>query len=154
MTKKSIEKWYSIILPLFPMLILYGFEILPFLTFSDYLLLFFVMAEIIKREYRLVYDKAFVPLIIYLVVQPILLLLFASDQLDFIDAAGTAWKLALYIFGIAILKKNLQKEYFVKTVRFIGVSSTVYGFLQFFLGTYAHISLSPYLLFCLYCVQG
>lgn len=147
MTKKSIEKWYSIILPLFPMLILYGFEILPFLTFSDYLLLFFVMAEIIKREYRLVYDKAFVPLIIYLVVQPILLLLFASDQLDFIDAAGTAWKLALYIFGIAILKKNLQKEYFVKTVRFIGVSSTVYGFLQFFLGTYAHISLSPYLPF-------
>lgn len=147
MMQKSLKKWYSITLPLFPMLILYGFKVLPFLTFSDYLLLFFLMAEIIKREYRLVYDKAFVPLIVYLVVQPILLLFFASEKIDFIDATGTAWKLALYIFGIAILKKNLQKEYFVKSVRFIGVSSTVYGFFQFFLGTYAHISLSPYLPF-------
>lgn len=145
--KKTLEKWYSIILPLFPMLILYGFKTLPFLTFSDYLLLFFVIAEIIKRQYILVYDKTFVPLIIYLVIQPILFLFFASEKIDFIDAAGTAWRLALYIFGIAILKKNLQKVYFVKSVRFIGVSSVIYGFLQFFLGTYAHISLSPYLPF-------
>lgn len=147
MTQNSLKKWYSITLPLFPMLILYGFKILPFLTFSDYFLLFFLVLEVIKRRYRLVYDRAFMPLIVYLVVQPFILLFFASEGLDLVDAAGTAWKLALYIFGIAILRKNLQKEYFVKSVRFIGISSTIYGFLQFFLGTYAHISLSPYLPF-------
>lgn len=147
MTKNSLEKWYSILLPLFPMLILYGFKALPFLTFSDYFLLFFLMLDVIKRRYRLIYDRAFMPLVVYLVVQPFILLFFASEGLDFMDAAGTAWKLALYIFGIAILWKNLQKEYFVKSVRFIGISSTIYGFLQFFLGTYAHISLSPYLPF-------
>lgn len=145
MTKKSLEKWYSITLPLFPMLILYGFKILPFLTFSDYFLLFFLMLEVIKHRHRLIYDRAFMPLIVYLVVQPFILLFFASKGLDFVDAAGTAWKLALYIFGLAILRKNLQKEYFLKSVRVIAISSTIYGFLQFFLGTYAHISLSPYL---------
>lgn len=145
MTKRSLKKWYSITLPLFPMLILYGFKILPFLTFSDYLLFFFLMLEVIKRRYRLIYDRAFMPLIVYLIVQPFILLFFASEGLDFVDAAGTAWKLALYIFGLAILRKNLQKEYFVKSVRVIGISSTIYGFLQFFLGTYAHVSLSPYL---------
>lgn len=144
MTQKALKKWYSLILPLFPMLILYGFKILPYLTFSDYFLLLFLIAEIIKREYRLVYDKAFVPLIVYLVMHPLFLLFFDSDKLDLIDVAGSAWKLSLYIFGIAILKKNLQKEYFVKSVRFIGVSSTLYGFFQFFLGTYANMSLSPY----------
>ena len=58
---------------------------------------------------------------------------------------GTSWRLAIYIFGISLLQKNLQKKEFVKSIRIIGVSSTVYGFFQFFLGTYAHISLSPYL---------
>ena len=37
MTQKSLKKWYSITLPLFPMLTLYGFKILPFVTFADYL---------------------------------------------------------------------------------------------------------------------
>lgn len=147
MTKKSLEKWYSILLPLFPVLTLYGFKILPYVTFSDCFLLFFLMLEVIKRRYRLIYDRAFMPLIVYLVVQPFILPFFASEGMDYVDAAGTAWRLALYIFGIAILRKNLQKEYFVKSVRAIGISSTIYGFLQFFLGTYAHISLSPYLPF-------
>ena len=55
--------------------------------------------------------------------------------------------MALYIFGISLLARDLQKGLFVKTVRFIGVISTVYGFAQYFFGTYAHRSLSPYLPF-------
>lgn len=147
MTQKSLKKWYSITLPLFPMLLLYGFKILPFVTFADYLLLFFMIAEISTKGFRLVFNRIFVPLIAYLILQPVVLLCFSSIKLDPIDALGTSWRLAFYIFGIAILKKNLQKECFVKSVRFIGASSTVYGFFQFFLGTYAHISLSPYLPF-------
>lgn len=42
MSRKWLEKWYSIMLPLFPLLILYGFSAIPFLSFSDYLLLLFI----------------------------------------------------------------------------------------------------------------
>ena len=145
MTQKSLKKWYSITLPLFPMLTLYGFKILPFVTFADYLLLFFMITEIGTKGFRLVFNKIFVPLIAYLILQPVVLLCFSSINLDPIDALGTSWRLAIYIFGISLLQKNLQKKEFVKSIRIIGVSSTVYGFFQFFLGTYAHISLSPYL---------
>ena len=147
MTYKCLKKWFSVSLPFFPMLILYGFEILPFLTFSDYLLIFFIMATIIKSGFKLELNKAFMPLVIYLVVQPLLLLCFESENIDYIDAFGTAWKLAIYIFGIALLKKILQIDYFIKYVRYIGIFSTIYGFLQYALGTYARISLSPYLPF-------
>lgn len=145
MTQKSLKKWYSITLPLFPMLTLYGFKILPFVTFADYLLLFFMIAEISTKGFRLVFNRIFVPLIAYLILQPVVLLCFSSINLDTIDALGTSWRLTIYIFGVSLLQKNLQKEEFVKSIRIIGVSSTVYGFFQFFLGTYAHISLSPYL---------
>lgn len=147
MTQKTLKKWYSITLPLFPMLTLYGFKILPFVTFADYLLLFFMIAEISTKGFRLVFNRIFVPLIAYLILQPVVLLCFSSINLDPIDAVGTSWRLAIYIFGVSLLQKNLQKEKFVKSVRIIGVSSTAYGFFQFFLGTYAHISLSPYLPF-------
>ena len=147
MTQKSLKKWYSITLPLFPMLTLYGFKILPFVTFADYLLLFFMIAEISTKGFRLVFNRIFVPLIAYLILQPVVLLCFSSINLDTIDALGTSWRLAIYIFGVSLLQKNLQKEEFVKSIRIIGVSSTIYGFFQFVLGTYAHISLSPYLPF-------
>ena len=147
MTQKSLKKWYSIILPLFPILTLYGFKILPFVTLADYLLLFFMIAEISTKGFRLVFNRIFVPLIAYLILQPVVLLCFSSINLDPIDALGTSWRLAIYIFGVSLLQKNLQKEEFVKSIRIIGVSSTIYGFFQFFLGTYAHISLSHYLPF-------
>lgn len=147
MTYKCLKKWFSVTLPFFPMLILYGFEILPFLTFSDYLLIFFIMATIVKSGFKLKLNKAFMPLVIYLVVQPLLILCCEPENIDYIDAFGTAWKLAIYIFGIALLKKILQIDYFIKYVRYIGIFSTIYGFLQYILGTYARISLSPYLPF-------
>lgn len=144
MTQRWIKKWYSILLPLFPIFMIYGFKTLPFLTFSDFLLLFFILVDIIVNGYRIVFENAFIPLAIYLLLHPLLLLIFPLDNLDFVDAAGTAWKLALYIFGISLLGKNLQKELFLKSTRVVATSSTIYGFFQFFLGTYAHISLSPY----------
>lgn len=147
MTQKSLKKWYSIILPLFPILTLYGFKILPFVTLADYLLLFFMIAEISTKGFKLVFNRIFAPLIAYLILQPVVLLYFSSINIDPIDALGTSWRLAIYIFGVSLLQKNLQKKEFVKSIRTIGVSSTVYGFLQFVLGTYAHISLSPYLPF-------
>lgn len=134
-------------MPLLPILILYGFGALPFLTFSDYILIIFILANIVENRFKLICNNYFSPLIIYLLIEPLILLLISPQNLDFVDAAGTAWKLALYIFGISLLAKNLRKNIFVKSIRFIGVCSTVYGFLQFLLGTYAHISLSPYLPF-------
>lgn len=147
MTQRWLKKWYSILLPVFPVFIIYGFKPLPFLTFSDYLLMFFMLVDIVVNGYRLKFEKTFISLIVYLLLQPILLLMFPINNLDFVDAAGTAWKLALYIFGISLLGKNLQKKFFLKSTRIVATSSTIYGFLQFFLGTYAHISLSPYLPF-------
>ena len=110
MTQKSLKKWYSITLPLFPMLTLYGFKILPFVTFADYLLLFFMIAEISTKGFRLVFNRIFVPLIAYLILQPVVLLCFSSINLDIIDALGTSWRLAIYIFGVSLLQKNLQKK--------------------------------------------
>lgn len=147
MTQRWLKKWYSILLPMFPIFIIYSFKVLPFLTFSDYLLLFFILADIIVNRYRIVFEKTFTPLIIYLLLHPLLLLIFPINNLDFVDAAGTAWKLALYIFGVSLLGKNLQKDFFLKSTRIVATSSVIYGFLQFFLGTYVHISLSPYLPF-------
>lgn len=144
MSRKWLEKWYSIMLPLFPLLILYGFSAIPFLSFSDYLLLLFIFVEIISSKFKIVFEKSFVPLVFYLLFQPMLLLLVPPKNFDFVDSAGTAWKLALYIFGISLLQKNLQKDILLKSTRFVGTASTIYGFFQFFLGTYLHISLSPY----------
>lgn len=145
MSSKWRKKLYSVIMPLLPILILYGFEVLPFLTFSDYVLIFFILVNIIENRFKLVYKKCFVFLILYLAIEPLLLLIISPQNLDFIDAAGTAWKLALYIWGATLLVRDLQKNIFIKTIRFVGVCSTVYGFLQFLLGTYTHTSLSPYL---------
>lgn len=147
MGKKSLKKKYSITLALFPVLTLYGFKMLPFLTFADYLLLFFMIAEIITEGFRIRFNKDFVPLIIYLILQPVFLLLFSSVNLNPVDALGTSWRLAFYIFGISFLQKNLQKKKFIKSIRIVGLFSTIYGFFQFFFGTYLHISLSPYLPF-------
>lgn len=147
MPSKWRKKLYSVIMPLLPILILYGFEALPFLTFSDYILIFFIVVNIIENRFKLIYKKCFLFLILYLAIEPLLLLVISPRDLDFVDAAGTAWKLALYIWGILLLVRDLQKDLFVKSVRVIGVGSTIYGFLQFFLGTYANISLSPYIPF-------
>ena len=147
MSSKWRKKLYSVTMPLLPILILYGFEVLPFLTFSDYILIFFILVNIIENNFKLVYKKSFLFLILYLAIEPLLLLVISPQNLDFMDAAGTAWKLALYIFGVSLLVRDLQKDIFVKAVRIIGVGSTIYGFLQFFLGTYTSISLSPYIPF-------
>lgn len=145
--RKKLNHWYSICLPLFPILIMYGFKIIPFLTFCDYMLLFFLIMEIITSGYKLIYNKTFVPLIVYLIIQPIVFLVFSTEKLDLIDVVGTAWRLALYIFGICLLKKNIEKDIFIKSFRGISTVSFFYGLFQFILGTYANISLSPYIPF-------
>ena len=147
MSSKWSTKLYSILMPFLPILILYGFEALPFLTFSDYILIFFVVVNIIENRFKLIYKKYFSFLIMYLIIEPLVLLIISPQNLDFIDAAGTAWKLALYILGVSLLAKDLWKDILVKSIRFIGVASTFYGFFQFVFGTYLHISLSPYLPF-------
>lgn len=145
MNKTRLSRDYSVLLPLFPILTIYGFQFLPYVTFSDCLLLLFIIMDVLLNGGKVNICKTFIPLIVYLSIQPFLLLLYASDDLDFVDAAGTTWKLALYIFGIALLSKNLDKKAFVKSMRLIGTANTIYGFFQFVLGTYAHILLSPYL---------
>lgn len=147
MSSKWSTKLYSILMPFLPILILYGFEALPFLTFSDYILIFFVVVNIIENRFKLICKKYFSFLIMYLIIEPLVLLIISPQNVDFIDAAGTAWKLALYILGVSLLAKDLLKDILVKSIRFIGVASTFYGFFQFVFGTYLHISLSPYLPF-------
>lgn len=147
MVQNRMGKWYSKLMPLFPILILYGFKSVAFLTFSDYMLLAFIMLDIVSHQFKVIYNKTFMPLILYLIFQPVILGAFLSNKIDVIDATGTAWRLALYIFGIALLQKQLIKEQFTRTIRWVGVASALYGFFQFFLGTYFHVSLSPYLPF-------
>ena len=85
MSRKWLEKWYSIMLPLFPLLILYGFSVIPFLSLSDYLLLLLIFVEIISSKFKLVFEKSFVPLVFYLLFQPMLLLLVPPKNFDFVD---------------------------------------------------------------------
>ena len=131
MSRKWLEKWYSIMLPLFPLLILYGFSAIPFLSFSDYLLLLFIFVEIISSKFKIVFEKSFVPLVFYLLFQPMLLLLVPPKNFDFVDSAGTAWKLALYIFGISLLQKNLQKDILLKSTRFVEMQVQFMAFSNF-----------------------
>ena len=73
-------------------------------------------------------ESSFVPLMAYLLVQPLILMFYADKTSDMVDATGTAWKLAVYIFVLCfIAKKYLKKEYFIKTIRIIGVFSSIYG---------------------------
>lgn len=144
--KKSfnMKLFFSVLLVLMPILQLYGFVQLPFVTFSEYAVILFVVMVLIKDR-ALVFDSSFIPIMAYLLVQPLILRFYVDKTLDWVDAAGTAWKLALYIFVICfITKKYLKKEYFVKAIRIIGVFSSIYGIAQFVLGTFFKISLSPY----------
>lgn len=140
-------KWYSILISFFPILNIYGFSNFSFLTFADYLLIFFILINIIENRFKLIWHNCFTEIILYLVIEPFLLLIISSRNFDFVDALGTAWKLAFYIVGLSVLIADLQKKVLIQTARIIGVSSTIYGLFQYLLGTYAHISLSPYLPF-------
>lgn len=141
------EKWYSIFLPLFPIFILYGFDLLPFVTFSDYMLMLFIFTDVIAHRFKLVLCTSFLPLVFYLLLHPLLLLLFELPVADWEDAIGSAWKLALYIFGMSLLAKDINRDVAIKSIRIIGAISTVYAFLQFALGTFLHISITPYIPF-------
>lgn len=145
--KKSfnMKLFFSVLLVLMPILQLYGFVQLPFVTFSEYAVIVFVIIVLIKDRSWWV-ESSFVPLMAYLLVQPLILMFYADKTSDMVDATGTAWKLAVYIFVLCfIAKKYLKKEYFIKTIRIIGVFSSIYGIAQFALGTFMKISLSPYL---------
>lgn len=141
------QKWYSIMLPIFPIMILYGFDVLPFVTFSDYILIFFIIVDIFSHRFKFIFNTAFAPLFLYLCLHPILLLFLGAEDIDWIDATGSAWKLALYILGTSLLAKNLQMKRVIKSFRCVGIASSIYAFLQFFLGTFLHISVTPYLPF-------
>lgn len=141
------KRWYSIFFPLFPILILYGFDLLPFVTFSDYMLMLFIFTDVIAQRFKLVLCTSFLPLVFYLLLHPLLLLLLDVPVADWEDAIGSAWKLALYIFGMSLLAKDIHRDLAIKSIRGIGFISTIYAFLQFALGTFLHISITPYIPF-------
>ena len=88
MSRKWLEKWYSIMLPLFPLLILYGFSVIPFLSLSDYLLLLLIFVEIISSKFKLVFEKSFVPLVFYLLFSANALTISTAQEFRFCRFGG------------------------------------------------------------------
>lgn len=145
--KNELSLFYSIFLVLMPILQLYGFIELPFVTFSEYIAVLFIVIMLIKKRI-LCFDKNFLPVMFYIFLQPLLLFFYTPEETDMVDAMGTAWKLALYIFTLCFLVKNyLNRAYLLKTVRMVAAVSSVYGIAQFVCGTFFNISLSMYLPF-------
>lgn len=146
----NLTKLYCLIIPVLPIMGMYGFSELPFLTFSDYLLM---ICYILWGIYALNKKKAqcrasFLPLVVYLLLHPMILALYAASDIDWVDAIGTSWRLAFYVFPLCILSPyHLDKNLLIKAFRFIGVTSSIYAIAQFCFGTFLSISLSPYLPF-------
>lgn len=146
----NLTKLYCLIIPVLPIMGMYGFSELPFLTFSDYLLM---ICYILWGIYALNKKKAqcrgiFLPLVVYLLLHPMILASYAASDIDWVDAIGTSWRLAFYVFPLCILSPYyLDKHLLIKTFRFIGLTSSVYAIAQFCFGTFLSISLSPYLPF-------
>lgn len=146
----NLTKLYCLIIPVLPIMGMYGFSELPFLTFSDYLLM---ICYILWGIYALNKKKAqcraiFLPLVVYLLLHPMILASYAASDIDWVDAIGTSWRLAFYVFPLCILSPyHLDKNLLIKAFRFIGVTSSIYAIAQFCFGTFLSISLSPYLPF-------
>lgn len=144
MQGKNVLKIYSFFIAILPIMIIYGFKTLSVLTLADYVLLIIFFFEIgINKKLRI--NKNFILLILYLLIQPLWFLICPIEEQDWGDIAGTAWKLAFYIFFIGLFSGRLIKEIVVKAFRAVGVISSIYGVLQYFFGTFLNISLSPYL---------
>ena len=146
----NLTKLYCLIIPVLPIMGMYGFSELPFLTFSDYLL---IICYILWGIYALNKKKTqcrgiFLPLVVYLLLHPMILASYAASDIDWVDAIGTSWRLAFYVFPLCILSPyHLDKHLLIKSFRFIGLTSSVYAIAQFCFGTFLSISLSPYLPF-------
>ena len=118
----NLTKLYCLIIPVLPIMGMYGFSELPFLTFSDYLLM---ICYILWGVYALNKKKAqcrgiFLPLVVYLLLHPMILASYAASDIDWVDAIGTSWRLAFYVFPLCILSPyHLDKHLLIKSFRFI-----------------------------------
>ena len=72
--------------------------------------------------------------------------IFFLNKADVFDAIGSSWRLAFYMFMLFIfIEFKLPRSQVLFAFRLVGIVNAVYGILQFALGTYAKISLSPYI---------
>lgn len=145
-----MEKSYNSLLIILPIMMLYGFSFLPNVTFSDYILLFFLITDFyisfFRGQYRV--SKSFLGLVIYLLVQPMLLGLYGGTDIDWLDAIGSSWKLAIYVYAICSVSfRYCRTEILLKMIRAVGILSTAYSGLQLISGTLFHVPLTPYIPF-------
>lgn len=144
----NLTRIYCWILPILPIMGMYGLPGIAILTFSDYLLMMCYIIYIIYafKHNQLTCNTLFVPLVIYLLIHPLFLLMYVHGNIDWLDAIGTSWRLAFYVFPLVILSPNfIDKKKLISSFRFIGVTSAIYACIQFIFGTFFRISLSPYL---------
>lgn len=71
-----------------------------------------------------------------------------DNSSDIVDTLGTAARLSLLMLPVGLVIPNNSDNYTVlKPFRIVGVISSFYGILQFVLGNFFRISLSPYIPF-------
>lgn len=146
----NLTKIYCWILPVLPIMSMYGITGLGLLTFSDYLLMlcYLLCMMQLARNNKISCRIVFLPLVTYLLVHPALLNMYTSEHIDWGDEIGTCWRLAFYIFPLCVLSPNyIDKNRLILVFRFVGTISSLYACAQFFLGTFFSVSLSPYLPF-------
>lgn len=140
---------YCYLIAVTPILLLYGIPAIPQISMTDWCWVLFCIVVVVgclrKRE-TIAIQSPFAALTIYLLIQPILLCVYATQPIDTVDAVGTAWKLAL-CYGILTVfaGQYANQAYMEKGIRFVGVLSSIYGLLQYILANYMGVSLSVYL---------
>lgn len=141
------SKMCCFIIAILPIMQLYGFSFFPLLTFADYLLLLLIVISLYKTNS--LNNLYCLGLVVYLLIQPLFVLCTTTNlAVDNIDMIGTAWRLAFYVMSICFLSKEIISLRGLQwAFRIVGSINVVYAVLQYTLGTFLKISLTPYLPF-------
>lgn len=146
-TKISFLDRYVIMMSLIPILQSYGFKTFPWITFADIWLIIFLIAFFLKDTAGNRCEKNICILIIYILAQAVITVALDNSS-DIVDTLGTAARLSLLMLPVGLVIPNNSDNYTVlKPFRIVGVISSFYGILQFVLGNFFRISLSPYIPF-------
>lgn len=141
--KNVYETIYGILISLLPIMTIYG---VSYITIADIIIVILMLKIVIQRKFQIGIVRIFLPFILYLFLQPIIINTCINEDVDIVDLFGSSCRLAFYLIAVNILVNNIfNYENIKKGLRVIAISSSIYAMLQFVLGTYLKISLSTYL---------
>lgn len=147
MSNSKISHLYMIALSIMPILMIYGVNIIVRVTFTDIILLLFLSYTFIKHK-TINSRIEFLPIALYLVIQPVIIHFYQSNDFDIVDTYGTSLRLALIILCLNVLSPYyLERDYYIKCIRIVAIFNAIYAGAQFVSGNLFSWALTPYIPF-------